>query len=44
MFDCPPTMASAVNGGAVSGSAVAAQRENDSRSIPVGAPLTAIGP
>ncbi len=44
MFDCPPTMTSAVNGGVVSGSAVDAQREKDSRSIPVGASLTASAP
>jgi hypothetical protein len=37
-------MTSAVKRGVVPGSAPAAQLEKDSRSIPVGAPLTAIGP
>jgi hypothetical protein len=41
MFDWPPSMTSAVYGGVVPGSARTAQLEKDSRSIPVGAPLTA---
>ena len=45
MFDWPPVMSSARNGAVSPGSATAAQRANESRSIPVGArPGTATGP